>query len=98
MQSTSLTVNPLFIVGASFILTASLAWNDAIQAAINNYYKFSRSGVAAKLAYAICVTLIVVTMMYFLNYVYSTVQGTSAAAANCVSTTNDPAETLWFDY
>jgi len=88
----SLSINPLFIVGASFVLTASLAWNDAIQATINHYYKFSRLGIEAKLAYAVCVTIIVVAIMYVLNYIYLTAQkdsGTAAATTPACSAPQD---------
>lgn len=51
---------------ASFGLVAALAWNDTIQSFINHFIK-EGSGFISKLIYAIIVTILAVSVTYYLG-------------------------------
>lgn len=51
---------------AAFGLVAGLAWNDAIKALIDYLFPQDQNGVKAKMIYAIIITLIVVTLSFYL--------------------------------
>lgn len=52
-------------VGAALGLVAALAWNDAIKSAID-YFFITGNSVVAKLVYAVLISIIVVTVTYYL--------------------------------
>lgn len=54
-----------YIVGA-FGLIVGLAWNDAIKVFIEYWFPSSSNGIIAKFIYAGAITLLVVTMSYYL--------------------------------
>jgi hypothetical protein len=66
-------VNPLSIVAGSLAFVGGLAWNDAIQAWIGEYYPVNeKKNAQAKLLYALIVTMIIVIVVLFLRYVNET--------------------------
>lgn len=50
----------LALATSAFGLVAALAWNEAIQALVNEYLSFGGSGLVSKLIYAIIITVFVV--------------------------------------
>lgn len=54
-------INTLFI--GALGLVAALAWNDAVQALFKQIFK-EQSGIFAKFAYAIIITVVVVTISW----------------------------------
>lgn len=53
-------------VVASFSLVAGLAWNDAIKAAIEEFFPLAKDTIKAKMIYAVVLTLVVVTISVYL--------------------------------
>jgi uncharacterized membrane protein len=52
-------------IGAALGLVAALAWNDAIKSTID-YFFVTGGGLIAKIVYAILISIIVVTITYYL--------------------------------
>jgi uncharacterized membrane protein len=50
----------LALATSAFGLVAALAWNEAIQALVNEYLSFGGSGLVSKLIYAVIITIFVV--------------------------------------
>lgn len=50
----------LALATSAFGLVAALAWNEAIQALVNEYLSFGGSGLVSKLIYAAIITVFVV--------------------------------------
>lgn len=66
-----ININPYLIIGAALTLTVSLAWNDAIQSAINKYYPTNNAkSVETKIVYAVVLTIIIIVVVYILNYAH----------------------------
>ncbi len=61
-------VNPVMIVSTSLSLVAGLAWNEAIQSAIETYYPLRKSELHLKFLYAIIVTAVAVISAVLLLY------------------------------
>jgi hypothetical protein len=69
-------INPFAVVIGSLSFVGGLAWNDAIQAGIKQYYPVTKDpsskdvmkNVRAKFAYALIVTIIIVLIAAFLKY------------------------------
>lgn len=53
-------------VVASFSLVAGLAWNEAIKAAIEEFFPMAKDTIKAKMIYALVLTLVVVTISVYL--------------------------------
>jgi hypothetical protein len=51
-------------IAASFALVAGLAWNDAIKSLIDYLLPTTSGSIAAKLIYALIVTLFVIIVLY----------------------------------
>lgn len=60
-------VNPFSVLAGSLTFVAGLAWNEAVQSGINEYYP-EHTAFRAKLVYAIMVTLIITLIVVFLKY------------------------------
>ncbi len=54
-------------ITAAFGLVAGLAWNEAIKSIIDTIFVLGKSGVWAKLIYAIIVTIALVVISYYLS-------------------------------
>lgn len=52
-------------------LVAGLAWNDAIKAAIDTLFPFSKDAIAIKFLYAVIVTLAVVILVKYLEKLFN---------------------------
>lgn len=52
-------------IGTALGLVAALAWNDAIKSIID-YFFITGNGVIAKLVYAILISVLVITVTYYL--------------------------------
>jgi len=52
-------------IGAALGLVAALAWNDAIKSIID-YWFITGNGVIAKLIYAVLISILVITVTYYL--------------------------------
>jgi hypothetical protein len=52
---------------AALGLVAGLAWNDAIKASIEFFFPINKSGVQAKIVYAIIITLVVAVLSFYLT-------------------------------
>ena len=62
-------INPFTIIAGSLSFVAGLAWNDAIQAGIDEYYPTSKKSLKAKFIYALIITVMIVLFALFLKYV-----------------------------
>ena len=63
---------------AGFGLVAALAWNDLIKTFINDYikpYTASGSGFVSQIIYVVIVTVLAVTVTYYLTKVKDRIQG-----------------------
>lgn len=69
MSQSLQTINPLVIIGGSLSFISSLAWNDAIQTGIKEYYGELDNGVRVKFIYAVIITILIVLFAIFLKYV-----------------------------
>lgn len=58
-----------FIITA-FSLVAGLAWNEAIQALINNFFKLNKNSILAKFIYAFVLTLILTLITIYLAKIF----------------------------
>lgn len=54
----------LSLLGGALGLVAALAWNDAVQALFRELFPVEAQGIAAKFAYAIVITAVVVYVLY----------------------------------
>lgn len=63
-------VNPFIIIAGSLAFIAGLAWNSAIQATIDKYYKDDNT-LRSKYIYAAIVTVIIVLLSLGLMYLNS---------------------------
>lgn len=59
----------------SFIITAlslvaGLAWNEAIQSLINNYFAMNKNSILAKFVYAVILTLILTLITIYLARIF----------------------------
>lgn len=71
-QEKVININPFIIIGGSLTLVVALAWNNAIQSAINYHYPSEgRDTVIAKIVYAFIVTFIIIVVAFLINKVYS---------------------------
>jgi uncharacterized BrkB/YihY/UPF0761 family membrane protein len=66
-------INPFVIIGGSLTFVAGLAWNNAIQAGIDEYYPITNAGnskknLQARFLYAVIITIIIVIFALFLKY------------------------------
>lgn len=52
---------------AALGLVAGLAWNDAIKASIEFFFPLDKSGVQAKIVYAVIITLVVAVLSFYLT-------------------------------
>ena len=59
----------LTLATAGFGLVAALAWNEAIQAFVNQYLSFGGSGIVSKFFYAVLITVIAVIVTVNLSRV-----------------------------
>jgi lysylphosphatidylglycerol synthetase-like protein (DUF2156 family) len=58
------------IVAGALTVVAGLAWNDAINDSIKYYYPFENAKtLSARYTYAIVITLMVVALVWFLQYI-----------------------------
>ena len=51
-------------------LVAGLAWNEAIQSLINNFFTLNKNSVLAKFVYAVVMTLVLVVITIYLSRVF----------------------------
>jgi Trk-type K+ transport system membrane component len=65
-----IAINPFVVIGGSLSFVVGLAWNDAIQAGIDEYYPLGekKDTLKAKLLYALIVTIVIVLFALFLDY------------------------------
>lgn len=61
------------LITSGLALVAALAWNSAIQAIFNHYFK-EGEGVKAKLIYATTITLVTVFIIYYLSLIANKIQ------------------------
>lgn len=62
-------INPFVIVAGSLSFVAGLAWNEAIQSSISDYYPAeTKKNTSAKFMYALLVTVIIIIMAIFIKY------------------------------
>jgi hypothetical protein len=64
-------VNPFTVLAGSLTFVAGLAWNEAVQSGINEYYP-DRNAFRAKLVYAVVVTLLITMIVMLLKYANDT--------------------------
>jgi hypothetical protein len=57
-------------ITAAFSLVAGLAWNEAIKSAIDSTFIFSHDSLWVKFIYAALLTLILVLVTIYLNYLF----------------------------
>lgn len=57
-------------ITAAFSLVAGLAWNEAIKTAIDSVFIFGHDSIWAKFIYAAVLTLILVLVTIYLNYLF----------------------------
>ncbi len=57
-------------ITAAFSLVAGLAWNEAIKSTIDNIFVLSQDTIWAKFIYAAILTLILVMVTIYLNYLF----------------------------
>ena len=63
-------INPLSIVAGSLAFVGGLAWNDAIQGAIDARFPVEgKKSIRAKFIYALIITIIIVLLALFIKYV-----------------------------
>jgi hypothetical protein len=60
-------------------LVAGLAWNDAVKSLIDSLFPRSGDGVAAKFAYAVLVTVLVVLLVYYMERIFSREDGSDSS-------------------
>lgn len=58
-----------FIITA-LSLVAGLAWNEAIQSLINNFFKLNKNSILAKFVYAIFLTLVLTLITIYLARIF----------------------------
>ncbi|MDO8592812.1 MAG: DUF5654 family protein [bacterium] len=58
-----------FIITA-LSLVAGLAWNEAIQSLINNYFAMNKNSILAKFVYAVILTLILTLITIYLAKIF----------------------------
>lgn len=76
---------------AGFGLVAALAWNDLIKTFISDYikpYTTSGSGFISQVIYVVIVTVLAVTVTYYLTKVKDRIQG-EAVKDNAISSDED---------
>lgn len=61
---------PLLIQGG-LVFIATSTWTDAGKRIIDQYYPYGHASAFANIVYAVCVTLIILIMIYVVNYVYA---------------------------
>lgn len=58
-----------FIITA-FSLVAGLAWNEAIQSLINNFFTLNKNSILAKFVYALVLTLVLTLLTIYLAKIF----------------------------
>lgn len=61
-------------ITAAFSLVAGLAWNEAIKTTIDSFFIFGHDSIWAKFIYAAILTLILVVVTIYLNYLFQNEQ------------------------
>jgi uncharacterized BrkB/YihY/UPF0761 family membrane protein len=65
-----MSTNPFLLVAGSLSVVTGLAWNDAIQSSISDY--FPAKTIMSRFIYACIVTIVVIIFGLFLNYINNT--------------------------
>jgi uncharacterized BrkB/YihY/UPF0761 family membrane protein len=61
-------INPFAIISGSLSFVAGLAWNEAIQSSISEYYPADvKKSVIAKYTYALIITIIILLLIFIIK-------------------------------
>jgi hypothetical protein len=76
-------INPLSIIAGSLAFVGGLAWNNSIQAGIDEWYPAgTEKSLQAKFIYALIVTFIIVLLALFIKYVNDAAMKLKTVAQN----------------
>lgn len=72
--TSALSLSPTMIISGSLAFVVGLAWNDAIQTGIDEYYpNKNHHTFSAKFGYAIIITIVMIMIIATVNKLYGTV-------------------------